>query len=327
VILLPLIINFFTQPDVVFGRARTVSVFFDQGVKLRQWELIAQDGTSGNPIISRFFHNNLYMYGKNIIQRFLSHFDGRFLFIVGDQSPPFQIPNMGILYLLDLIFILLGLVFLLKTGNKEKQIISFWLLISIIPAAFTFMTPSSNRTFNAIIPFMSLIAFGLVFYLKTIKKKILFSTVISLLYLGSFTYFLHQYFVVLPTKHFDWWNYGWKEVVNSVKAIEANYDDVIVSDIGGMPYIYFLFYNQYSPVAYQQEAVRTYVADRFGFEHVEGFDKYWFPNDFDWKYIKADKQAKTIYVIPAKQAPEDTDYLKVIYYPDGKTAFKIFAYE
>ena len=44
-LLIPLGIVFVKQPDVLFGRAKTVSVFYDQGVVLTVWDLIAQDGT------------------------------------------------------------------------------------------------------------------------------------------------------------------------------------------------------------------------------------------------------------------------------------------
>lgn len=114
ILLLPLIFGFLKEKDVVFGRARTVSVFYERGVKLKQWELITQDGSFSSTVITRFFHNNLYMYGRNILQRFLSHFDGRYLFFNGDQAWPFQIPNMGILYLIESITFPAGLYFLYK---------------------------------------------------------------------------------------------------------------------------------------------------------------------------------------------------------------------
>src|SRR3989338_2565393 len=44
VILLPFAINLLQKPDVVLGRAKTVSIFYDQGIKLRKWELITKDG-------------------------------------------------------------------------------------------------------------------------------------------------------------------------------------------------------------------------------------------------------------------------------------------
>lgn len=327
-LLLPLFSAFLKQPDVVFGRAKTVSIFYDQGINLRKWELITQDGTSAIPLITRFFHNNVYMYARSIVQRFLSHLDSRYLFFNGDGSQPFQIPNMGILYIPDLAFILTGLLVLFRNKYFSRWFILFWIIISLIPASLTFVTPSSNRTFNAVIAYAILSAIGIVYIKKSRFPKILTAVTITVFYSLSFGYFLNQYFVKLPLNFANFWNYGWREVVGYVKNNDAGYSNIIVPDINGMPYIYFLLYQKYPPVAFQTTAVRPFVADRFGFEHVEAFDKYLFPAEFDWNFTKKyNLQKNSLYVIPAAYAQEDSDYVKAIYYPNGKIAFKIFAYK
>ncbi len=325
-IVLPLFISSFKEPDVILGRAKTVSVFYDQGVKLRQWELFTQDGVNYSNSLSRFFHNNIYMYGKDIIERYLSHFDGKFLFLTGDTVQPFQIPGMGILYLIDSILLVTGIMVLTKVKNKSKWLLFVWFVIVFIPAAFTFMTPTSNRTFNAVVPFAVLIAFGIAF-LSGRRTNRLPALLITLIYIFSFSWFMKQYFVVLPIQDSAWWNWGWREVVKYSSKIEQKYENVVVSGTNGMPYIYFLFYKQYDPALYQKEAVRTYVPDRFGFEHVDGFGKYFFPNDFNLKYEKENLQPKTLYIVPAEQAKLDINYNYLVKYPDNKDAFKIFEYD
>lgn len=328
ILLLPLLISFIKQPDVIFGRAKTVSIFYDQGINLRKWELITQDGINANPLITRLFHNNFYMYGRNILQRFLSHFDGRYLFMIGDTSQPFQIPNMGILNFTDLFFIPLGLLVIFKKNYASRWLIFCWIIAGILPSAFTFVTPSSNRTFNAIVIYSILVAVGTFYFARILSKRLLGIFVISLLYSLSFGYFLNQYFVELPINHADWWNYGWKQVVEMVKNKEDKYNNIIVPDVNGMPYIYFLFYEKYSPEEFQKRAIKTYIADRFGYEHVEGFGKYLFPNEFDWNFIKKNSLDKhALYIVPEDLAKSDTNYINAIYYPNGKIAFKIFAYE
>ena len=325
ILLSPLFFAFLQNPDVVFGRARTVSIFYDQGVKLKQWELITQDGIQADTSITRFFHNNVFLYGKNILERFLSHFDGRYLFLIGDQVQPFQIPQMGILYLIDGIFILIGFFIFFRLTFPHKIVLLLWFITSFIPAALTFMTPASNRTFTAVVPFMIFGAVGLAYFLKKKKYVILYAWIISIFYSVSFGYFLYQYFIVLPIQHADWWNFGWKETVQYVNSIQDTYEDIVVFDVNGMPYIYFLFYGQIDPKLFQKQAIRTYVEDRFGFEHVEGFGKFLFPNNWEWKYMKNDLQKKTLYVVPANQAETDSNYIKAISYPNEQLKLKIFA--
>lgn len=327
IFLLPFFIGFIKEPDVLFGRAKTVSIFYDQGVKLRQWELITQDGLLTEPLITRFFHNNYYMFGKNIFQRFLSHFDPQYLLLNGDKAQPFQIPNMGLMYLMDYLLIIIGFITIFKKNYHFAGILSWYVIISHIPAAFTFMTPSSNRTFFVIVAFMILQSIGLIYLTRRLGRNMVVIGVIIIFYIVSFNYFLRQYFLVLPNEHADWWNYGWKEVVSKVNVLENKYDNVIVADLNGMPYVYFLFYNRYDPLKFQKEAIRTNTADRFGFEHVEGFNKYLFPNNFNWKFVKNDLQSKTLYVIPAEQVSGNMDNNNTVYLPSNKPLYKIIGNE
>jgi 4-amino-4-deoxy-L-arabinose transferase-like glycosyltransferase len=324
ILILPLIIAMRYQPDVVFGRARTVSVFYDQGVKLRQWELISQDGLSFAPFFSRLYHNSVTLFGRDIIRRFLVHFDGNYLFRIGDQSQPFQIPNMGILYLADLAGLITGVYALMKLKRSVKVIIISWLVISIIPAALTFMTPSSNRTYNAIFPFMLITGLGILTIYDFVDRKVIVPVVAVIIYSVSLGYFMYQYFLILPRNFAQNWNYGWREAVKYVDTISAQYDTVVVLDSGGMPYTYFLFYDKVDPEYFQKYAVHPYIADQFGFEHVDSFGKFYFPTEPAWKYMKDNLQKKTLYIVSAAQADIDTNYIKLINYPNGQAAYKIF---
>lgn len=322
IVLLPLFLSFLHEPDVVFGRAKTVSVFFDRGVKLRQWELMTQDGIEGSTLITRFFHNNVYLFSRNILQRYFSHFDPYYLIAKGDTAYPFGIPGMGILYVADIFFLFSGIYFYIK--KKQSILLLGWILISIIPAALTFLTPSSNRTFTAIFGYMILISYGVWIFTKIISVRILPIIILLLVYISNFWFFMRAYYLLMPKDYAQWWNYGWKDVVNFVKENEPKYDNIVISDANGMPYIYFLFYNSYNPSDFQKNAVKTYVADKFGFEHVEGFDKYIFRNDVTWGQLKDERLPKSLYVVPADQAKDETDYIYASYFPDGKAAFKVF---
>ena len=243
-LMLPLGISFLKESDVVLGRAKTVSVFYDQGVRLTQWKLITQDGIDAPPLVTRFYHNVVYMYANRIIKNYLIHFDPQYLFVIGDTSPPFQIPGMGILFLTDGILILIGSVVLLKHRYPFRWLFFVWLCLSILPASLTFMVPASNRTFNAVVIYVFLASLGTYYLYGKIKYKRVSAIIFSVILILNTAYFMNNYFLVLPHKHADWWNYGWKETVMSVVKIQSNYNDVIVSDINGMPYIYFLFYQK-----------------------------------------------------------------------------------
>lgn len=327
IILLPLGVGFIRNPDVLLGRAKTVSVFYDQGPKLRLWELISQDTVNTDPILARFFHNRVYLYAKEIAGNFFAHFDPLYLFIKGDNSQPFTIPGMGILYFLDGILIILGLVFLFGKKLPYRFFLILFLIISVIPASLTFMVPSSNRTFNAVFPFSVFIALG-VFRLTKIQKLSFTLTVLtSVLYTVSFTYFMNIYFIKLPKNFSRYWNFGWRQAVSYVDKHGGVYDNIIVPDKSGMPYIYFLFYDKYDPLKFQKESRRVYAADRFGFEHLDGFDKFLFPGEFDWLTVKDNPVKNSLYIVPVADLPVGESAGEDIKYPDNTPVLKIFRYE
>jgi len=319
----PLILGFIKNPDVVFGRAKTVSVFYDRGTDLRLWELTTQDGISADPLITRFFHNRPYQFGKKILSNFFTHFHGKFLFLEGDKSQPFETPGMGILYLFDGIFIPAGLFISLKLRSSFGKFFVIWLIISIFPAALTFMVPSSNRTFNAVIPLSVYFSLGFYYFSRKIHSRILAALFLTVVYFSAFTYFMKIYFISIPENYSHIWNYGWKQATGFVQKQAADYDNIIVSDVG-MPYIYFLFYNKYDPARFQKEAVRSYAADQFGFEHVLGFNKYLFINEMDWRETKNSLMDNTLYLVHKDRMGEEVGSAEVIKYQSGLPAVNIF---
>lgn len=326
VILLPLGITFLQEPDVVLGRARTVSVFYDQGINLRRWELTTSDAFKSPLWLTRFFHNNYYLYGKDIVKRFFSHFELDYLFVKGDGAQPFQILNMGILLAVDFFLLPIGIYWLIRNYAKWKFFAGVW-IIAIAPAALTFLTPASNRTFSASVPIAIVSASGL-YALHRLSINNIFhirinAAVISILVAMSFAFFIKQYFIVIPLEHANWWNWGWKEVSYYLKSVEDKYDNLIVYD-RGMPYIYFALYQNKNPQYVFQNTVRTYHPDQFGFEHVDSLGKYLFNYEKDWKDLRENMLPKSLYVVPSDLAPENRNYIHAISYPDGKPAFYFF---
>ncbi|MFA6569887.1 MAG: hypothetical protein WCT77_01485, partial [Bacteroidota bacterium] len=326
--ILPLLIGSISNPDVLIGRARTVSVFYDQGVNLKNRELIAEDGINANPIIAPFFHNRICMYAKEIIGRYLSHFDGQYLFLKGDQAPPFRVPGMGQLYLIDSIFLVIGLVAFLQLNGDFRNILLGWTLVSVLPAAFTFMTPSSNRTFNVVIPLIILVSLGIARLSQLTHNRrtnIYILLMIVLLYSINIWTGMKAYYIEIPKNNADVWNYGWKNLVSYVNSLNPNsFQNIVVSDTTGMPYIYFLLYNKVNPSDFYTNAVRTYLPDEFGYEHVEEYEKYVFRRDLIWKYQKDNLDENSLYIIPAGETADDEKGIGEIYFPNNNAAIKLF---
>lgn len=325
ILLSPLFIGFIFQPDVVFGRARTVSIFYDKGVTLRVADLIAQDGPHFPSLAARYFHNKPYHYITDIARRFLQHLDGTFLFLKGDFYDPFQIPGMGILYLIDGLVALIAMYFLKQNDKKMFIMLLLLMALSLIPASLTFVTPSTNRTFNAVLPISISIAIGLTMLLMGRSRANRIGLVIIGIYVLSFGYFSYQYFWRLPYTYSHWWHYGYKELFAELKARENKYNQIIVTGQTTVSYVFQLFYQQIDPATLNQTIVRNYQADAFGFEHVDAVGKYEYPRQFDWR---VDKDRVPKGALLAAQARFEIDggvkELERIYYPNGKLAYTLY---
>lgn len=328
IILLPLVLMFFKNPDVVFGRAKTVSIFYDQGTALTVWDHSAQDGQQAPVVITQFFHNKPSYYAREILRRFFQHFDGNFLFLTGDANPPFTIAEMGLLYLVDGLLIFGGLVWLIRYQQKLLIFLLCWIGISILPASLTFMTPSANRTFTMVVPLLFISALGGNFIYDTFKKYRLFLSVIIIsLYVINFGYFLYQYTVVLPKDYAHTWHFGYKELYSYLNTQENNYKKIYISAKASVPYIFLLYNKVIDPNLVQKNTDRNFTLDEFGFEHVNAYgEKYLFPRKFSWEKNGERLGISDLLVLtPNEIVGENVRLINIVEYPNHTPAFKIYS--
>lgn len=332
IIISPMVFYLTTNPEAL-SRARgsiltsTQTTFLENNV-----ERIRIDRERGD-MIGLVFDNRRVEYAKSAIGGYLSHFDFNWLFIIGD-SARHHAPGMGLLYLFELPFLLLGIYALIfgriisDENKKGKHFLFAWLLLAPIPAAFTTDVPHAVRTLNFLPTFQIFIAVGLIFAYEHISKikyqiaKIRISHLILILYIlliiFNILYYLNQYFVQMDYFYSKYWQHGRKEEIAFVKSVEENYDKVVVSnkDFLDQSYIFYLYYLQYPPRQYQNE----YKIYSDGERTIRTFDKYEF-REIDWGNEKLDESR--LYVGAPREFNEDVDALKTINYLNGEEAVRI----
>ncbi|MBM3249205.1 MAG: hypothetical protein FJZ10_07305 [Candidatus Omnitrophica bacterium] len=279
---------------------------------------------SWNAATIRLFHNKLMAYSLSFLENYFDHFHGEFLFLSGDVIERNRVPETGQMYLLDILFVPIGIYFLLKNQPNGWKVIFLWLGVAPIAAAMTFQTPHALRALNMVIPLAIISAYGLVSVPVWIKKKhYLISTLlyccIAILLSWNVARYLHQYYIHYPKAYPAAWEYGFSELVGYVKSVEKDDQKVYVTDKYDQPYILFLFYLKYSPSRFQKEVVLT-PRDKFGFSTVRKFDKYHF-EEIHWDEIK--ELPGNLVVGTNEEIPDQADIIKKIYFPNGKIAFKI----
>ncbi len=285
-------------------------------------KLRAEDGS----VIYAVFHNPVVEYGYMIMDRYLNHFSPTFLFIKGLEDNRQRILGMGMMYWSDSLLLLLSLPLIaVNIKKKNWQFLIIWLFLSPLPAAITRDPVHARRAFNMIYPLIILISYGLI---ELLKQKMVVKMVFGGFLLWSVGLYFLSYYVFTPLvtyKGSAGWQYGYKQLVEFVSPIKGQYAKIVIDTSYQGPYIFFLFYSQYPPLRYQQQAKLVGVEGLALGEGV-GYDNYNFRPIF-WP---GDRGAiKTLFAGPPEKIPlQDIDpksakLLKTLYFPDGTEAFRV----
>ena len=135
------------------------------------------------------FTNKLTISLEIFFQKYFSAFSPDTLFVSGDNNGTYRFGRHGLFYLVDFIFILIGLISLFKKYPNQAKLLSLLILISPLATAIsTVGTSTVNRSFLLFPILIILSSFGI----YSVNKFL------SLLILISFTGFLYFYFFRFP---------------------------------------------------------------------------------------------------------------------------------
>ena len=279
-IFLPLF--FFLLTPQASLRYHEVNIFSDTSLVERANQMINNDN---NAVWSKMIHNRRFVYTLEYLKHYFDNLSPQFLFIKGDGNPKFSIQDVGQLYIWEIPFIIVGILFLIRKKEGMWFLVPILILVGIIPAGIARETPHALRIESVLPAFQILSAYGLYYFVLKIKKKyfnvpLRALTVMALAFVifGSLVYFIHNYLRHYSNEYSREWQYGYKEAIKYVEKEGGNYDKVYFTESLGRPYIYALFYGKVSPLEFRKSA----LIDRevLGFVHVRSFGKYKFMDTF-----------------------------------------------
>lgn len=233
----------------IFGsagnRLNTLSIFnYKPGITEK---ITAIDGV--NSFQTPLFHGQTLLSASLVASRYLYHFSPEVLLYEGPVvCERGHIPGLGALNPLEFIWLILGIIFLIKNSSeKSTKIIFGLLLIAPIPASLTLAEFSTVRALFMTVPLAMVSGLGIFYAVKNFKFFVLpvigFYAIVSVYVFD--VYFLHSQTVF--AKEF---NYGYKQVVQIIKDNPTK--KIVFTDVYGQPYIYYLFFTGYDPTTYQQ---------------------------------------------------------------------------
>jgi 4-amino-4-deoxy-L-arabinose transferase-like glycosyltransferase len=324
IVVLPMITFIFGNPGSL-QRIQRTNLLSQQTQQVQKTIVRGADDKTNHDLIGQIVDNRRVVFSKEIMGAYLSHFDPNWLFLQGD-NPRHHAPGMGLLYILDLPFLLFG-IYLLAFGKFAKQtkyLIFSWLLLAPVPAAITYEVPHAVRTMNMLPMFLIFITLGYVAFFQFIIKshgsysKVVKMGICVLFFIATtfnFVYYLNQYFVQLNYFNAYDWQYGYEQAIPQIEQIKGQYKKIVVSNKTPMDesYIFFLFYLHYPPQQYQQLVSQGENLST----DVHHFAKYEFRA---FNYNREKVQKNILYIGSVADFPGNIIAKKTIYYPDGKPA-------
>lgn len=320
IVLLPLGKDIFANNAL--SRAAGVGLFSDTGPFSRINEQRGQhEDFKGLPAV--LLHNKAVNYGLAFFDNWTEHYWGEFLFVSGDEIQRNKVPETGVMYLFDIIFVIGGLYFIARKPKGWGSIF-FWAVIGPTAAAVTFQSPHALRAQNMVIPLVVISAYGLLAIVREFKKyKVPLIVIFSALILWNFARYEHLYWVHMAKEYSFSSQYGVEELVDYVEENQDKYERVVVTTRYDQPYILFLFYMNYPPEEFQGDHNLT-ARNNFGFSTVNHFDKYCFVDFGSWEEVRS-QNTNTLIAGTDEEIPDEANIIETIYFPNGEIAFKIVA--
>lgn len=251
------------------SRFNQVSIFAHPGVQLRLDEQIREEFSGTNTILVRVFHNKLVNFGLEVLSNYGKHFSFDFLFTKGGLPIRYVVPEAGLLYLFELPFLLLAVLFIFREKDRLSLLPVWWLLVGPVAASLTFEDIPNVQRASFMLPSLQMLtAYGFYTAWKKGKGKNYRGVLvgwISLILFFSVFYFLHQYFIHQRAYRPWYRNYGFKELITEINKLSPAYQKIILTREPNDPYIYIFFYNQYNPQI-AQKYLHSRSKEEWGFE-------------------------------------------------------------
>lgn len=279
---------------------------------------ISQDAKNNFLLPAKLIHNRRLAYIPVFIGNYLSHLNPKYLFFTADMDRH-HAPQIGLLLLWDLPFLLFGLYLLLAKNfnRKSKYIIITWFLLAPVASALTWGVPHSLRSEIFLPTYQIFTSIGVLGIYNLIKFKKFFIIIVTFFLTINFFYYLHEYYFHLAPEFSKSWLYGRKEAAIYTNLVKDKYDHVIVSTKLEQPHIFWLYYLKYDPKKYQKEGGT--VSGGF-LEDKNKFDKFLFkPIDYESQR----NQGKILFVGVPSDFPKEIHPLKIINYLNNEPAIYI----
>lgn len=274
---------------------------------------------SGLPdTIARLFSNKATSLASQFTKNYLSYLSPEFLFNQGAKESTYGlVPGVGVLYPIEIFFLVAGLIYLIKNPNKFTIYGLLLLFVSIIPAALSKGPGMAANRAAPELPFLILFsAIGLSVIYKYLPKIFLYFLItLSLVnFLETYTYHNRDLYHGML--------YGRKETLLRVAGLSHAYQKIFVSRSLSEPHIYVAFFNKLDPVYYQIESQKWQKYHDLNLKFLDQYDGYSL-GQYTFGSLKF-VDSLSLYIGLPQDFPTNIKPMFTIDYPDSYPAVLVY---
>lgn len=219
-----------------------------------------------NTPLTNIFENRVTEYARVIITKLFKIFSFDYLFVFGDRF--FSITRHGLFYVLDLFFVVFGILGLYVKNRRKLLFLALFIFIGVIPHIFhTARDDNFTPHLNLFFPFMFiLIAYGVKEFLSYFVGKNLkfISTSVSLVYILLVFNFLNIYFFQNPLMG----NFDFKmRLLSKYLSLYDNKEVDIYSNLRKDIFLKHIFYTDSIKKQNAEVISQNLKADRFSLKN------------------------------------------------------------
>ncbi len=220
----------FNQSEIRFN---TINIFAKNDLKQ---QIITKVNNDRNLSIlpdglKSLFYNQPLEYSSKLLNSYLDNFSLSYLLISGDGNPRHNPSGMGVVYFVEIITLIFGLLVLLSSKFSLKILLLGWLLIAPIPTTLLLESHSLRNSFM-LPPILMISALGITYLLENQKNKAnkYLLALVAVGFIWQFIFFFQNLLFLDPATHSSFWSTSAKEAVTLVNMEKQNYDYVLLSD-------------------------------------------------------------------------------------------------
>ena len=271
--------------------------------------------------VTRLLFNQLFLTLFEYVRHIVSYFSVDFFFIHGSSHGNHGIRTIGQFYIIELLLMVLGLVWLLRTHIYRRSAYFFvvWWVIVVAVASLTREAPHATRSFFLIVPMIICSAAGVRYTCDLFSSRMswkhhmalsCFVACIAGVGVYQMIMYVASYYYQFPVLYAAQWRAGDEQLTDFLVAHGDEYDMVAIDPAAGYIYSSYLFYASYPPDIFQDTVVRM-PPDSEGFTPVAAFGSLLY---VDRLQLGSFSRKKILYVTsPNARREQDNEVLKITY--------------